>query len=184
MGMFNFWKKQSKSTITDEQRQSSIETRRLNSELKQLRTEYEKQKLREQYELESLRMQEDKLKLQQKISELKQDLEPEEYEEEDEEEELSLEKVLQMVLMQKLIPQGSETVTAQNVITPNSPQTVSEPLILSDDEIKDYLRTLSKQQLKQAKLMPNSVLSKLIKTQLPSIEDDTLNRAITLLKQF
>jgi len=171
VGIFNK-KKKTNRTVTDEQRESSLESRRLNAELKQLKQELETEKLRQQHELSMMRLEEEKLKLQDKIADYT------EYEEENETEGLSMEKILMSIITSKLaggVLSSPLTPNSLEIDTPASPS-------FSDEEIQYFINQMPKAQLKQAKKMPDSLLKKTILSQVPNADEETIQRAITLIK--
>jgi hypothetical protein len=69
----------------------------------------------------------------------------------------------------------------QAPIPPNQ-TTLTEPVNYSDDELKQILEVTPKRQLNILKRMPEKVIVSHIKVALPNCDEDSLNRALEMLK--
>lgn len=156
---------------SDGDRALSLEKRRLNREMKQMR---------EKIELEGMRA---------TIEDLKDNLdEAREYEGDDAEEPESMEKVVEQMLMKKLMQGFTSPPNQQN--TPSSevgavsasipPVTLQNPHI-SDDDILIMIGSVPKKHLKMANSMPDSVLKAVILKN-AAVDEVTAERVIQMFR--
>jgi hypothetical protein len=78
------------------------------------------------------------------------------------------------IISQKLAggrPQNSENINHPN-INAESQQAIYAPPIVSDEELRGFLRTLSKKELKYAKVIPKSALHSMINQKMPISAQD------------
>lgn len=145
----------SRHVLTDEERESGYQLRAMRMEQKRMQQEIAL--MREQSRLEEAR------------SDL-EDMRSRMYGDDDEEEEDdSLTKMLLPILMAgKQQPQQQQTTPVQ--------------VNLTDDEIKNIIAQVPKKYLKLAKKMDNSTIEKYIRMQQPNVSQDTINRAISMVK--
>lgn len=164
--------KRSDYDFTDEDREKSVEVRRIKAELRAIEKESKLDELRAELEYKKEYLQ---LQRQKKIL----DLMPEPEQEPDLETQML--SSLLMPLMQKL--------TNVTPLTPaeteaNSSPAISEPagVSLSDDMLRAYLSRIPKAILKKLKKLSDDDLRTKVIEQFPTIDKNTTERAILLLK--
>jgi len=167
--------------FTDEDREKSAQLRLMRAELKKLEKETKLDELKEELEFkkEELRLRREK-----RLMELS----------ENPNDSSSMEDKLMMLILAPILSKlGMNTLAPDGVISsaaavglsssPLAKETAAASMSLSDDILKQLLGKVPKSYLKIAKKMQKEELELLIKNQLPLVDEDTINRAILLLKQ-
>ena len=86
-------------------------------------------------------------------------------------------------ILTKSDPQQAQKLEQQTTLqTPVMASETSGLVEFSDEEIKIILSSIDKKYLKMAKLMPDSTIKQLIKSKYANISEDSLNRAIVIVK--
>ena len=163
-------RKKSGHTLTDEDREASLATRKAKAELKKIeldiaKTQLESKKMEARADLEALR---DTL-----------------YPPTETTEESRWEQIIMGLLsgMNKSQPvAGSNTSTMQSEVIPPHSQ---EPATMSidDEELRNILDTIPKKYIKMGKKMSDEQLTTYIKNHLPLADDDTVSRAIAIVRE-
>lgn len=150
-------------TFDDEDQHHATEVKRLKAEQRKLQAEMalERQKLefeKQKFELESLR------------DELYGD------DEEDEQEGSSLDKMLVPILMGAFVKQPAPPVDSTPVASVQKVQ-------YTDDEIREILKQVPKHYIKLAQKMDDTTVRKFLYAQQPNVSDDTIERALKILRE-
>jgi len=149
--------------FNDDEREQSANIRALKRE---------QQRLREQLELEKQKFELEKLQLE--IAQQRAEL----YEDDDEEtdnNEMSMLMPLIMGLLNKNAPVAQEP---QGI-----PASQVAKTQYTDEEIRDIITKLPRKYIKIARSMPEGTVRKLIVSHMPSVSDDTIERALIILKE-
>jgi G3E family GTPase len=146
--------------FSDLDREQAVQKRKVNAELRKVKQEIEIAKAKaELYDLQEI------------LEEYNAEEEPAE----EIKEGLSLEDTLLLKLLGGVNLSGIQTPI----------QTATEekkPFSLSDEEIRSFIVSQPKAAIKAAKALPDAILKERIKAQLPEIDEDSVNRAIAILR--
>lgn len=176
-----FWKKKAtekqRYTFTDEDRETSSEIRNAKKELELL-------KIQRENELHKLRMEKAKLELQEEINELKglyDDVE--EYSDNEDGGVSELIKILVPLFVKNQTP-ASVVVSPPQVNNSDASITSSEPQKRSipDEQLQDIWKNTPAIAKKFAKNASDDSLKVLLIKQLPDVDDDTIARALKIIR--
>ena len=168
MALFSFLNKKSRGNtfedkeIQKEASQFSLEKRQLNAELRKLR--HKKDVLAKQIEIQELKQQLDNLR----------------GDDETDNSDDGMGNNFMNLLMLKLLGGGGLTnpqPQSSEIISPNNPI-----INLSDEELKTAISQLPKKTLKIAKNLPDNAIKAYISKYF-NVDDNTLNRAVNLIKE-
>lgn len=165
MGFFDMFKRKDKRVnheFSDEERDLSLQKRKLQAELQ-----------RQRFELETLRLQQEKLELQDQIEQFKANLEPEEDEEGD------TDSVL-MLLLSKVLG-GNSPVVAQSVSNSERVTPPTNTQHMTDEQLQAMIDSIPSKYVKIARKMDENSLKGYIKSNMPSLDEDSIHRAILLI---
>jgi hypothetical protein len=171
MGFWNIFKRKEKDNRTnhdfnEEDRNLSLEIRKQKAELKRLELERES-------ELRKLEFEKRKIQLQEEIDELK----GEDFE--DYEEEGSSSDAMLMMLLSKVLGNSPQT-TAETHTSPLNNSQVSA-VDFSEEQIKEIWEKLPNSYKKYAKGLTEESLRNLIKTQIPTASNKSIDIAIKVV---
>ena len=175
MGIFDWFKRKDKRanhTFNDGDREVSVEIRQKKKELELLKLEREN-------ELSKLKMFKAKLELENEIEELQEamadntdDMQPET------DGTTELIKLFAPLLLKNINPSASVLDVPIQSFSPLQEQKLS----LSDEQLKEIWNRTPEMAKNYAKKAPDDTISKLILSQMPNIDADTLARALKLIK--
>jgi hypothetical protein len=108
----------------------------------------------------------------------------EDFEDEADEEETDGDNEMLSNLLGGILTKSKENPpAAQTTLTQTPFKESAQPVNFSDEEIKGALSTIKPKYLKMAKLMNDEQIKAFIKTKYPFLNDETLNRGLTIFKQ-
>jgi hypothetical protein len=154
--------------FSDDERESGLEIQKLKREQK---------KLKETMEVEKLKLEVDMLRaeIDEKRSELYDD------DEDVEPQDLMNPDALFMSLIGKILGGNMQ------VQQPMNPVPISTPVVakksLSNEELLELKKAIDPKHLKLIKVAPKEILESEIRKRLPEVDDDTITRAMAMLKQ-
>lgn len=161
MSLFSWFRRKkdprNNHTFTDEDRELARQTRILR--MQQLQSQ-----IRAETELNELRVKREKAALQQDIAELTGD--------EDDESEI-------VELMKPIINRAFPNPSMAPTVVGTTQMSVS----YSDDNLRDLKKRIPKVFLKQIRKMTDDELKGRIKNELPNIDDDSMHRALTIVRE-
>jgi len=167
-----------KSNLDNESREISLQTRQRNAELKKIRQDIESMRL--QHELEEERA---------SLDDLKDELYG--VSEELEDGELSPDNLL-MQLLQKFMMSGKfnlpgmqtqKTIQTENAFSPELEHlNTASKVQFTDEEIDNLISMVPKKYMKQVKKMDDVGLRKVIHSQIPNCQEETIERIITKIR--
>lgn len=158
MSLLSIFKRKKKPhTFTDEERELSLAKRKLKADVNAMQMEVEKAR----HEL--------------KLAKIQDELDS--YTEEEEDDGMNIEKMMMMLMMNKL---GAQQPTQD--VTLQAPEEAAA-IELSDEQITEFLKVLPKVQLKLAKVLSDEQLSVLIQQKAPiQLSPETISRVITAIR--
>lgn len=185
MGLFDiFTRKNKRDNLTDEDREYGIKVREENREFK-------KKQMELKIITEELRAKKEQAKLDLEIKKLEQELEDMQ---EDDEEEIELpeganpEDAMLVTLLSKVLNQNPSSHNAPVVNSPplqapiESQKVTSTGVSLKDEDIKQYLTTVPKTNIKILKKLPDDKLREQIIGVVPNADADSINRIMLQIK--
>ena len=172
MGLFNLFKQKAKDNRANYD--FDIEDREISLELRKKKAEIKKLQLERQAEL-------DRLEYERKLYELKADLEDLRgtFEEDETDNGNNNPDLMLMGLLAKILNKNSPQ---SSVEQPPQTQQASNLIKLSDEQINGYLDSLPKHALKIGKSWSDEQIKTFIKANIPNIDEESINRTITLLR--
>jgi len=170
MGIFDIFKKKQKDNrvnydFEQEDRELSLKIRRQKAELKQL-------EMQRQTELDRLEYEKRKIQIEQELEELRGVSFDEEEETGD-----SVDNTL-ITLLAGIFAKNNSSVSPPPI------QQKPASVTLTNEQITEYLDSIPKPALKIAKNWNDEQLSKFLETQMPNLETETINRAISLFRKY
>lgn len=153
-----------KAGFDEDARALAAERRKMNTEYENRRKELELAKMELEYELKMK-------KLEAEIAEYADEDEPDDID--------GMFKTFITQSLNKRTVQGAAIVPHQTDISPPNPARVS----ISNEQFKEYWDSLGGIKQKIAKMMSDDQLKGLIVSKIPNIDDDSLNRAIFMVRE-
>lgn len=175
MGIFSFFKKKRTANyeFTEEDAKRSADIRSANAELKRKRMEYDAELHRLDIERKKLEMEADIEEARQRLA----DLRGEDEEEDDDNDEMSLKSLLPLILTAVQGRNGNPP-----AVNNSNPPPMAAGVHFSDEQIADMYEQIPKLYRKMAQKMTDEQVAMEIRKRLPSMDDDSVNRSITYLR--
>ncbi len=166
MGLF-FKKKGWKSgnKLTEEDRQRSLETRKANAEIRKIENETKKAELNYR-----------KVEAEAELIELKKRLYPPDEEEEDN-------NSIDNIIIKQVAPYIPDIIASFTGKKLPAAIESTQSMNLTDEQILEFIAKVPKKYLKLSKGMSDDNLKIIIQNQMPLLDDDSIGRAIGLIKE-
>lgn len=181
MGLFNFWKKENSVERDYSEAATKAKVTRLSNDIQNITLKAKERQLRR------LKQKLEEREMEAEIAELEAELYGEE--EESEESPMALmqspEALLMSIISQAALKRQSPAAeTTSNAFNSNPLSTSSAAGVkITDEEIRQFKSKLPKAALKYLKKSTDEELEAQIKSRLPNIDDDTIDRAIIILRE-
>jgi len=154
--------------INDETREISLLSRRRNSELKDLKHQIETMRVQREFEQEKADL---------------EDLKDELYPEEEATEETADQKILNLIMNLIQKQPSISSLFSKNVN--NEPTLEPQNQVnFTNEQILSIIEKIPKKHFKQVKKLDDETLRKLIKSQVPTINQDSVERTLTVIREY